>query len=191
MNKADLITLIKLRLSTYQIAKKMGKSQTTTRHWLKKFGLKTNSLRFRKSQDTINDKGITCRTCPQCKLQRELNKENHYINSKGRAYGWCKGCSNKMSCERQRTRKQQCVALKGGKCIFCGYNKYVGSLEFHHVDPSKKQYNISKLRSYSITEIKKELDKCILLCRNCHGELHAGIITIKMVSSAELEIITN
>ncbi len=54
----------------------------------------------------------------------------------------------------------------------CGYNKCLSALEFHHIDPLKKDFNISQFRTTSFESIKKELDKCDLLCANCHREIH-------------------
>jgi 5-methylcytosine-specific restriction endonuclease McrA len=68
-----------------------------------------------------------------------------------------------------------CIEYKGGKCEKCGYDKYDGALEFHHLDPSKKDFAISKKKARYIDKLKPELDKCILLCSNCHRELHGGI----------------
>jgi hypothetical protein len=51
-------------------------------------------------------------------------------------------------------------------------------MDFHHIDPNKKEYSISDLKTYSFDKLKVELDKCILVCRNCHGELHGGLINI-------------
>lgn len=65
---------------------------------------------------------------------------------------------------------------KGGKCIVCGYNKSQRALSFHHVDPKKKSFTLSErglTRSWEL--IKKEIDKCVLLCANCHMEIHDGI----------------
>ncbi len=71
----------------------------------------------------------------------------------------------------RKNRKQKCVDYKGGKCENCGYNKCLRSLDFHHLDPNEKDFNISRsIKSWEKTKI--ELDKCILLCRNCHGEIH-------------------
>lgn len=68
--------------------------------------------------------------------------------------------------------KQQAVIYKGGKCQICGYNKHFCALDFHHQDPSEKEANIADL-TYSDWEfVKEELDKCILVCANCHRELH-------------------
>ncbi len=61
---------------------------------------------------------------------------------------------------------------KGGKCKECGYSRCPGSMDFHHRDPSMKEFIWSKLRKRSWENIKKELDKCDLLCCRCHREGH-------------------
>lgn len=79
--------------------------------------------------------------------------------------------------KRRKNLRQQAVEYKGGKCIFCGYNKYIGTLEFHHF--SKKNFGLSeKGITRSWDKIQKELDKCILVCANCHRELHGGILQL-------------
>ncbi len=79
----------------------------------------------------------------------------------------------------KRRRKLRAMALEygGGKCSICGYKKCVRALTFHHLDPKKKDFGLSAngiTRSWKKT--KKELDKCVLLCMNCHMEIHDGII---------------
>ncbi|MCX6760964.1 MAG: HNH endonuclease signature motif containing protein [Candidatus Nealsonbacteria bacterium] len=77
--------------------------------------------------------------------------------------------------KRRRKIKLMSVEYKGGKCQICGYNKYPGALDLHHIN-GKKSFGISAkgyTRSWEIT--KKELDKCILVCSNCHREIEAGI----------------
>lgn len=73
-------------------------------------------------------------------------------------------------------KKIKSIEYKGGKCQICGYDKCKSSLAFHHLDPSQKDFNISKLNR-SFEKIKSELDKCILVCSNCHGEIHEGLHT--------------
>lgn len=69
------------------------------------------------------------------------------------------------------------IAYKGGKCQCCGYNKYVGALEFHHINSEEKDFGISaKGYTRSWKRVKEELDKCILVCANCHREIHGNII---------------
>lgn len=73
--------------------------------------------------------------------------------------------------------KQLLVEYKGGKCQICGYNKCVQAMDFHHIDPNIKSFQISG-GTKSLNKLKQEVDKCILLCSNCHRELHAGLIDI-------------
>ena len=71
---------------------------------------------------------------------------------------------------RKRT-KIKLVEYKGGCCIKCGYNKSMNALQFHHLDPNEKDFQISG-KSYSFDRMKEEVDKCILVCANCHIEIH-------------------
>ncbi|MGI8669633.1 MAG: hypothetical protein ACR2J3_07260 [Aridibacter sp.] len=80
-------------------------------------------------------------------------------------------CSACVSKQRRRKIKRKAVEYKGGKCQKCGYNKCVGAMDFHHINPDEKDFTISG-NSGKWEKIKKELDKCDLLCKNCHAELH-------------------
>lgn len=74
---------------------------------------------------------------------------------------------------RRRRIKLQAIEYKGGKCLHCGYNKSVWALTFHHLDPTQKDFAIGGNGSTKSWErMKVELDKCILLCMNCHAEEH-------------------
>lgn len=74
-------------------------------------------------------------------------------------------------------RKTKAIEYKGGKCIVCGYNKSIRALQFHHLDPTQKDFGISGTTK-SFEKLKPELDKCVLLCANCHGEVHEGLLDI-------------
>jgi hypothetical protein len=78
---------------------------------------------------------------------------------------------------RRRT-KIKLVEYKGGKCIKCGYNTSLRALEFHHINSNEKDFQISRV-SISYEKLKKETDKCLLVCSNCHCEIHDGIINIE------------
>ena len=74
---------------------------------------------------------------------------------------------------RRRRLKKLAVIYKGGVCQTCGYDKCIAAMDFHHRDSSTKEFNISQFRdAVSWPKIKNELDKCDLLCSNCHRERH-------------------
>lgn len=82
--------------------------------------------------------------------------------------------------KRRRTVRQKLVKYKGGECSLCGYSKCVDALDLHHVDPKTKEFGISSgglTRAWS--KVVAEADKCILVCANCHREIHAGIIKVQ------------
>ncbi len=77
---------------------------------------------------------------------------------------------------RHNAVKVRAVALKGGKCIYCGYNKCTAALDFHHRNPETKEFTITSKVSYKWERIEKELEKCDLVCANCHRELEVGLL---------------
>lgn len=113
--------------------------------------------------------------CPHCKIEK--NESQYYKRRDNKNLGaYCKDCSKLQVITRQQKLKQEAVDYKGGKCLSCNYDKYQGALEFHHLNPNEKEFNISQIKFFSLNSIKKELDKCILLCSNCHKEIHANLI---------------
>lgn len=90
-------------------------------------------------------------------------------------YKRCKKCNNEKVMRRHQKVKRLLVESAGGKCIRCGYDKEVSALQFHHRDPKTKSFGIAqKMYSTKIALLKKELEKCDLICANCHFEIHAG-----------------
>ncbi len=88
--------------------------------------------------------------------------------------------------KRRRKLKEMLVEYKGGKCIICGYKKTPWALDLHHIDPSKKDFGMSvRGLTRSLERLKKEADKCIILCANCHREIHAGITQLPEAISVE------
>jgi len=70
--------------------------------------------------------------------------------------------------------KDKAVKHMGGCCLTCGYKRCNAALHFHHLNPHEKDFNISSRTNWE--EVLIELEKCVLLCSNCHAEAHAGII---------------
>ena len=112
------------------------------------------------------DGRLMCTKCGETKLITEFYKNNRFI---GYRY-YCKQCDDALILAHQNRRKQMYVDLKGGKCEKCGYNKCKGALDFHHRDKTTKEFAINK--NLSLERMKDELDKCTLLCANCHREEH-------------------
>jgi hypothetical protein len=78
--------------------------------------------------------------------------------------------------KRRVKLRQMARDYKGGKCEICGYDKCSRALSFHHLDPKEKEFGVSdKGLTRSWLKIQNEIDKCILICANCHMEVHEGV----------------
>ena len=98
---------------------------------------------------------------------------NFYKKGKsGRTNSLCKKCFNAFCHNRWIQRKKDMIEFLGGKCSKCGYSKFYGALEFHHRNPSEKEFDWKKTRLLSKDKMIAEVKKCDLLCANCHREVH-------------------
>ena len=109
---------------------------------------------------------MSSKECSNC------NKPYSYQRGKGGTLSLCPGC---LVTIRRRKIKKLLLELKGGKCILCGYSRCVRALNFHHLDPKTKEMTFSVLMSKSMKRIEKEIKKTVLLCGNCHMEVHDGV----------------
>lgn len=75
----------------------------------------------------------------------------------------------------------------GGKCQRCGYSAYLGALDFHHIEQEDKDFTIGN-RDFRLAECVNEAKKCVLICTNCHREIHAGLWNIEEILSREEEV---
>ncbi len=84
-------------------------------------------------------------------------------------------CKRKFFVDKRRKDiKKMSLEYKGGACQVCGYNRCETALVFHHKEPGAKDFGVSSggyTRSWD--RVRSELDKCVLLCSNCHAEVHA------------------
>jgi len=80
---------------------------------------------------------------------------------------------------RKETKKRMVKAM-GGACVCCGYKRCFSCLDLHHLDPSQKELSFGKVMAHpnAWKKIAIELRKCVLVCRNCHGEIHDGMRTL-------------
>ena len=86
--------------------------------------------------------------------------------------------------ERALKRKMDLITYKGGKCEICGYDKNIAALDFHHINPDDKSFQLDArhLSNTNIEKIKEEVDKCILVCANCHREIHNPNLQLEHVT---------
>lgn len=129
---------------------------------------------MRKTQSAL----LTNKICKIC--LKNLPIENFY---KQKAYNgnkiydtwdcYCKSCRSEFSSENRKKLKIQAIEYKGGKCTRCGLKDDPCVYDFHHLNPKEKEFSLGK-RNLSFDKIKDELDKCVLLCANCHRKEHAN-----------------
>lgn len=117
-------------------------------------------------QASITSSILVASTMTICKL---CERDYLYDRTKGHRKDTCNTCLVNI---RRKQRDEKIYAYKGTSCVRCGYNKCTGALCFHHLDPKEKDFQISGNWGLSWAKVKNELDKCILVCANCHAEIH-------------------
>ena len=113
----------------------------------------------------------------QCNTCKSIKKLSDFHKNKDRIRPSCKACFNGQINKKAQEIKRKAIEYKGGKCNQCSYDKCQSALEFHHLNPSEKDYSISEVltKAVNFDALKIELDKCMLLCANCHREAHSVV----------------
>lgn len=121
--------------------------------------------------------------CPDCKEEYPLTTK--YFGSNGRTSSGkqkfkaaCHSCTSKRQYTLWVQKITNIVGEGNLRCWECGYDRYIGAMEFHHLDPTQKDMQISKMRNYSQSRLAEEVNKCVILCGICHPEAHAGLVDI-------------
>lgn len=109
-----------------------------------------------------------CNTCNKEKPLTEFYKQKDRKNGSTK----CKTCFNDYCIARWKQRKKDAISYKGGKCEKCGIEDHYSIYAFHHIDSSTKTASWNKIRLWSWSKVKTELDLCELLCHNCHAKVH-------------------
>jgi hypothetical protein len=149
-------------LSVREIGVELDRSATTVRHWLAKHGLRTRQAEAR---EALAD-GVCLIHGPVTLVTRPDGHRR------------CLKCRSAAVTKRRRQLKVTLVEEAGGRCILCGYDRCVAALEFHHVDPKTKRFQIGMSVMRSLAVLREEAAKCVLLCSNCHAEVEAGMATL-------------
>lgn len=113
--------------------------------------------------------------CTKCGKELPIEEFNWKNKAQGIRRSECKYCHSNYMKNRYRQKKNEIQDLKKGiKCIKCGYNKCGASLEFHHINPEEKDEKVARMltNNYNLDIVKKEIEKCVVLCANCHHEFH-------------------
>jgi transposase-like protein len=167
--REQLEPLVTAGLSIRAIGERLGVSYATVQHWLKKHGLKTRR--------TVEPRGSQART-----IEREcpVHGLTTFIKYSPTDHHRCEQCRKDRVVDRRRKIKTMLVDEAGGCCALCGYDRYVGALQFHHLDPATKAFSLGvRGIARSLERCREEARKCVLLCANCHAEVEAGIATVR------------
>lgn len=169
MELERLVKCIDLGYSHKKISLEFNISQSTVRYWLKKYNLKTNNNRYNKN--TIRDN----KYCPKCNEYKSIS-EFYMRSDRDNVTGYCKKCSTEYHRNRLAKVKIKMIQYKDGECSKCTLklkDSHYSVFDFHHLDPNEKDVNFKGIKHKKWEIIKKEIDKCVLLCANCHRLEHA------------------
>lgn len=125
----------------------------------------------------IDAKEKCCKQCKEIKTITDFYKQKQ-VNEKGAVWLYfdtlCKPCRLLYGYARRKNVKLQAVLYLGGKCKICGFDdlERLEVFDCHHRDPNEKDFSIFHQGGKSFKSIKPELDKCDLLCSNCHRTVH-------------------
>jgi hypothetical protein len=156
-----------------EIADEVDRCTLTVRRWLGRYGLRTQRSARAGLQRAAKEAGLESTT-----LRCSQHGETEHVLS-GDGYYRCRRCRVESVVRRRRKVKELLVADAGGRCRLCGYDRYIGALQFHHLDPSEKRLALGGGgATLAIEMLRRESRKCILLCSNCHAEVEAGITMV-------------
>jgi Helix-turn-helix domain len=181
----ELRALVEEGLSIAQIAARLDRSKGAVRYWL-------NRHRLRTSTPARVNRIVATRAARKAGLERapmECSTHGHteFVRSSG-GYYRCGRCRSAAVSKRRRKIKAILLAEAGGACVICGYDRFAGALEFHHLEPSEKLFELSQRGvTRSLEAARAEASKCVLLCSNCHAEVEGGFATLGGSRPAGLE----
>jgi transposase-like protein len=162
--------LIDAGMTIAEIAAAVGLSNTATRRWLRRYDLRTVAAQRVIEQRRAKDAGLT-----ETELSCPIHGHTDHVLS-GDGYYRCRKCHVESVVRRRRKVKELLVQEAGGRCSVCGYDRYIGALEFHHVDPDDKRLSLGGGGvTLAIEVLRDEAQKCVLLCSNCHAEVEGGV----------------
>jgi len=165
-----IAALVAEELTVQQIAERLGIGATTVRYWVRRYGLRTARAR---SALPAPDQRVVIRRCRR-------HGYTAWVRTGPGGRFRCKVCRSAAVTARRRRVKQLLIDGAGGCCVLCGYDRFPGALQFHHLDPAEKSFALSLQGvSRSLEKARAEAAKCVLMCANCHAEVEGGLATIR------------
>jgi DNA-binding CsgD family transcriptional regulator len=169
--REQLLALVESGATLAEMAAQLGRSKTSVRYWLKKYGMKTKNSIGRRP----NVRGATG---PTAFWECRVHGRTEFVRRNRSEYR-CKRCRVEAVQRRRRRVKRILVEEAGGKCAICGYDRHPAALHFHHLDPAQKSFGLSRRGvTRSIDVLRAEARKCVLLCSNCHAEVEVGFASL-------------
>ena len=140
LEERELRKAIAEGLSVAQLAEVFGCSKGSVRYWLQKYGLRTVNPPWRTSTPEVT--AARAAGLPSLVQDCPHHGPGRFVREAG-GYYRCARCRGERVSARRRRVKELLVAEAGGHCLVCGYDRCVGALEFHHLDPSQKLFAIA------------------------------------------------
>jgi transposase len=173
LERGVLETAVAEGLTLHEMAETVNRDISTVRYWLRQYGLKATGGARRREAREAKRHGLR-------HIERRCSRHGRtkFVLENRGSYRCMKCRRSDVSAWRRRA-KQRLVEEAGGKCQVCGYNRYLGALQFHHLDPSTKSFSLSRRGcTREFTELQAEASKCVLLCANCHAEVENGVAVV-------------
>lgn len=171
-----LRVLVKDGASIQEMGEEFNAGRSTIRYWLRKLKLETErSVRLREARAACQED--LRRTYLRCARHGHTA---FYARPDG---GFrCGRCRSEAVAKRRRRVKKKLVDEAGGRCALCGFDEHPAALQFHHVDPSSKAFHLAEGgMTRGIAKSRAEMQKCVLLCANCHAQVEAGAKSVSAI----------
>lgn len=169
--------LVMQGLTLAEIGHRLGRTPETVRRTITRLGLPQPIEVRRRIVEQALESGVRTLT-REC--ARHGVTEFAIMESEHRLR--CKRCRSEAVARRRRKVKENLVEEAGGRCVICGFDRSVCALQFHHRDPSQKTFGLAHRGiTRSIAEVRREAEKCVLLCSNCHAEVERGVTRLPEV----------
>jgi 5-methylcytosine-specific restriction endonuclease McrA len=173
VERHELETLVDSGATIAAMAAALGVGRSTVNYWLRKHGLRPIGDHRRRERRQAREAGLKT---------AKMTCSRHGVTDfwlEGRGYHRCLRCRAENIARHRRRVKARLVEEAGGSCVICGYNRYNGALQFHHRNPAEKEFNPSfRGLTPSMSRLRAEARKCVLLCSNCHAEVEAGVVSL-------------